>query len=186
MNIMEAIYGRRSVRNYQEEAVPKEVLNKLLEAAVMAPSASNAQPWAFAVFQDRDLLKNFSDRAKSYFLDFMKDKPDPHGYQAKLSNPRYNMFYNANTLVIIYAISDKHPAVGDCCLAAQNLMLAAHAQELGTCWIGFATPFLDSAEFKEEMNIPQAYKAVAPIIAGYPQKYSSSFSRKPAQVLAWK
>jgi nitroreductase len=64
VNIKEAIYGRRSVRDYTDRPVAKAAVEELLEAAIQAPSAINQQPWAFAVIQDKALLRNLSDRAK--------------------------------------------------------------------------------------------------------------------------
>lgn len=183
MDLMEGIYSRRSIRGYQEEPLTKEVINKLLEAATLAPSASNGQPWSFAVIRGSGAIKGYSDRAKAYLLEIMGDK-DPRGYRNALLNPDFNIFYNTGTLIIIYA---KHQGgAGDCCLAAQNLMLAAHAAGLGTCWIGMGTPFMDTKEFKSEMGIPLEYKAVAPLAAGIPAESRSGYVRNQPEIVAWK
>ncbi|TCL76386.1 nitroreductase [Hydrogenispora ethanolica] len=187
MELMEAIYQRRSIRKYKDDPVPKEVVGRLLEAATLAPSASNSQPWAFAVIQDRDRLLGYSDRAKALFLEWFKNQADPQGYLALLSKPDFNIFYDAGTLVIIYSrYGNVSPmALGDCCLAAENLMLAAHGLGLGSCWIGFATLLVNDPAFKEELGIPQDYQAVAPLILGYPEAVPSGYSRKPPEVLVW-
>jgi nitroreductase len=186
MDLMDAIQTRRSIRKYKDEPVPKETINQLLTTATLAPSASNSQPWAFVVVQDTQLLKNYSDRAKALLLQSMDDKPDTQGYKALLANPDFNIFHNAGTLIIIYASFNSPFTAGDCCLAAQNLMLAAYAQGLGTCWIGFSRLLLDNADFKQELGIPLTYKAVAPIIIGYPEISPAAVSRNPPQVLAWR
>jgi nitroreductase len=185
MDLIEAISTRRSIRKYKSDPVPKELIAKLLEAATLAPSASNSQPWSFIVIQDAGLLKNYSDRAKSLFLNYISDKPDPHNYKAILANPDFNIFYNAGTLVIIYGNGQPN-AFGDCCLAAQNLMLTAHAKGLGTCWIGFSSALFDDPSFKTELGIPQNLSAAAPLIVGYPEFTPSGFTRNPPQVLVWK
>ncbi len=186
MDLIEAIFSRRSVRNYKNEKVPKEIINKLLEIATQAPSSSNSQPWTFAVIQNPTLLKSYSDKAKKLLLKLMGDNPDPQGYRSKLSSPDFNTFYNASTLIIIYANSDRLQSTGDCSMAAQNLMLAAHSYGLGTCWIGFSTPLVNSDEFKQELGIPLTYKAVAPVILGYPDVSLSTIPKKPPEVLIWK
>ena len=186
MDLIQGIYSRRSIRKYENEAVSKETVNKLIEAATMAPSASNSQPWSFVVIQDVDLLKKYSDRSKNFFLKMMAESNDTAGYKAMLANPDFNIFYNAGTLITIYATDDGRFAAGDCSLAAQNLMLAAHAEGLGTCWIGFSIPFLDSAEAKLELGVPETYRVVAALIVGRPSVIPSGFSRKPAEILAWK
>jgi nitroreductase len=183
---MDAIYTRRSVRSYKDEAVSREMVDKLLEAATMAPNGSNAQPWAFVIIQDKVVLKKYSDQAKKTWLQRLQDRPDPQNYKKLLSNPDFNIFYNAGTLVIIYGDPGKFTAAIDCCLAAQNLMLAAHAHGLGTCWIGFSTAFFNHGDLKQELGIPTTYEAVAPVIVGYPEAVSGNFARNRPQIIAWK
>ena len=185
MDLMNALYTRRSIRKYKSVPVPKELIAKLLEAATLAPSASNSQPWSFVVIQDVELLKSYSDRAKALFLNLISDKLDPHNYKALLSNPDFNIFYNAGTLVIIYG-SNQPTAYSDCSLAAQNLMLAAHVNGLGTCWIGFSSSLFNDPSFKTELGIPQNLSAVAPIIVGYPEVIPEGFTRNSPEVLVWK
>lgn len=185
MELMQAIYSRRSIRRYKSQPVPRELVQQLLAAAVMAPSGSNAQPWSFVIIQDKELLKKYSDRAKVLALEQMRKGTDPYGYQKLLSDPDFNIFYNAGTLIIIYG--DQSPtAYVDCSLAAQNLMLAAHGLGLGSCWIGFSSALCNSPEFKEELWIPENLTAVAPLIIGYPDAIPHEFNRKEPQILVWK
>ena len=94
----------------------------------------NLLPWAFVVVQDRKLLKEFSDRSK--VLVAKADKPAR--LKERPADREFNIFYNAGTLIVICAKpAGQHP-VWDCCLAAQNLMLAAHAAGIATCPIGLA------------------------------------------------
>ncbi len=186
MNLMEAIENRRSVRSYTDKKVERAALEQLLAAAVKAPSASNSQPWAFAVIQDAALLKQYSDRAKSLLLTVISPDSPLAKYRAMLANPDFNIFYNAGTLVIIYAKPGGLESRGDCCLAAQNLMLAAHGLGLGTCWIGFAKALLDQPELKKELGVPAEYAVVAPIIVGYPQGRIPQLTRDEPQILFWK
>ncbi len=186
LNLMDAIENRRSVRTYTDKKVDRAALEKLFAAAVMAPSASNSQPWAFAVIQDAALLKEYSDRAKSHLLAGIGPDSPLAKYRAMLANPGFNIFYNAGTLVIVYAKPGGPESRGDCCLAAQNLMLAAHGHGLGTCWIGFARPFLDLPETKSALGVPAEYAVVAPIIVGYPQGRIPQLTRDEPQILFWK
>jgi nitroreductase family protein len=78
-------------------------------------------------------------------------------YRDQLSKPGFDIFYGAPLLIVIAATSDARQSAEDCCLAAQNLMLAAHGMGLGTCCIGFARPWLNLAETKVEIRIPTAY-----------------------------
>lgn len=186
MDIFEAIRTRRSIRNFTEEPVPKAMVEQLLENAILAPSSSNSQPWNFVVIQDKELLKSYSDRAKTLMLKTMESHSDPYNYIERLSNPDFNIFYNAGTLIIIYSKSQSALRAGDCCLAAQNLMLSAHANGLGTCWIGFSLQLINSPEFKKELGIPEKYNGVAPLILGYPVELPAPTPRKPVEIITWK
>ncbi|SDF24775.1 nitroreductase family protein [Sporolituus thermophilus] len=186
MELFDAIQSRRSVRNYSPQAVSKDLLLQLLEAAVQAPSAMNSQPWAFAVIQDRELLNHYSDRAKAFLLSQMDQHPPLTKYRTALANPDFNIFYNAGTLLIVYAVPNGPHPEEDCCLAAQNIMLAAHGLGLGTCWIGFARPLLNLPEVKAELGVPAEYQAVAPLIVGYPASPVPPIPKKPPQILLWR
>lgn len=183
MELMEAIRTRRSVRKYTDQKVDNSIVEQLLDAAVQAPSASNSQPWAFAVIQDRSWLETFSTRAKSHLLSMVDQDPAIAHYKGMLSNADFNIFYNAGTLVVIYAKPITPYSYGDCCLAAQNLMLAAHDMGLGTCWIGFAHGLLDTQEVKAEFGIPTEYTVAAPLILGYPDGKQPQLSKKPPEIL---
>lgn len=185
MELIEAIYKRRAVRSYTDRAVDQETIHKLLQAAVQAPSAINIQPWAFAVVQDRGLLKQYSDRARAYFLQ-MLGTTIPAELHEMVTDPSFNIFYNAGTLILVCATSGEQAAAEDCCLAAQNLMLAACDQGLGTCPIGFARPWLDLPEVKTELGIPADYTPITPFILGYPTELPPPVARREPKILFWK
>jgi len=71
MDIIDAIYHRRSVRDYKPDAVSRELIDALVAAAVHAPSAMNLQPWAFIVIEGRDALSRYAERAKRHLLETM-------------------------------------------------------------------------------------------------------------------
>jgi nitroreductase len=187
MELMEAIYGRRAVRSYTNKEVPRQAIRTLAEAAVQAPCALNKQAWAFGVFQGRELLKDFSDRAKLHFLEKFSPGSDPHvRTREMLTDPEYNIFYDAATLIVVFANPDGGQfAVGSCYLAAQNLMLAAHGMGLGTCPIGFAQSWLDLDEVKTELGIPVQYTAVLPMILGYPAGIPEKPARSQPEIFNW-
>jgi nitroreductase len=187
MDVMTAIYGRRAVRDYLDRAVARPVLVQLVEAAIQAPSALNFQPWAFGIYQGKSRLQDYSERARMHFLATFSAGADPHGrMRAMIEEPGFNLFYTAATLLVIYARPGGGGfAAGDCCLAGQNLMLAAHATGLATSPIGFAQPWLDLAEIKEEMGIPSEYTAVLPLIIGYPAHLPDPVPRRAPEFTSW-
>ena len=186
MELKQAVHTRRSIRNYSPEPVSREQVSEILNAAVQAPSAMNSQPWAFAIIQDAAYLKTLSERSKAFLLSVMENMPVLEKYRPAMTNEEFNIFYNASTLIIIYAKPEGPHPEEDCCLAAQNIMLTTHDLGLGSCWIGFARPLLNQPELKKELGIPAEYTAVAPLIIGYPAGKSVDLPKKEPEILFWK
>ena len=158
----------------------------LLETSVKAPTATNSQPWAFTIIQDINLLQEISTSGKKDVLNLINQYDTPlKRYSKLMSDEKFNLFYNAETLIIISGkTSTLHP-IEDCSLVAHNLMLYAHNQGLGTCWIGFATHYLNLPEVKTRLKIPEEYTVIAPIIIGYPENEQPPVPKKPPQILNW-
>jgi nitroreductase len=183
MDLKEAIYGRRAVREFTTELVKEEVLRKLVDAAVQAPSAVNQQPWLFTVVQDKALLARISNEAKAHMLKTSMVAASPHFHDI-LNNPEFDIFYHAPALIVISAVADSNWAVEDCSLAAENLMLTACAEGLGTCWIGFAQSWLGTPDGKAALKLVGGNVPVAPIIVGHPGKATAPVPRN-APKISW-
>jgi nitroreductase len=183
---MEAIYERRAVRAFTPRKVEKERVLELIEAAIQAPSAVNQQPWAFAVVQDAALLGRISERSKQLSLAELRPGTPLWEHRAMLQDPAFDVFYDGTTLILVCARPGIWPANEDCCLAAQNLMLAAHAIGLGTCPIGFARAALNEPQIKIELALPADHSVVMPILVGYPRERPERPPRREACILAWK
>ena len=145
MEVFEAIQRRKSVRTYTKTPVPEEKLGKILEAARLAPSAENIQPWYFIVVTDHEKRKQI---AKSgVFAEFLDEAP-----------------------VVIVGCGDRKASpkwyVIDVAIAMQNMVLAATAEGLGTCWIGS----FDEGLVKRLLKIPERFEVVALLTVGYPRK----------------
>jgi nitroreductase len=182
MDLNEAITGRRAVREYTEEAVDDRTIRRLIDAAVHAPSAVNQQPWTFTVLRDQSLLDRVSRDAKSHVLATMPASPHSDHFRSLLNDPNFHIFYRAPVLILISASAEGPWIVEDCALAAENLMLAAYAAGLGTCWIGFAQSFLNTADGKDVLGLPAAWVSVAPIIVGHPKAAPPPVPRKEPEV----
>jgi nitroreductase len=182
MDVIEAIHERWSVRAFTRETVASELVDALVSAAVRAPSAMNLQPWAFVIIEGQDALQSYSDRAKRHLVDTMQSDSPLFQYRDRLASPTFDIFYGAPLLIVIAATSSMSQASEDCCLAAQNLMLAAQGMGLGTCCIGFARPWLSLAVTKAELGIPPAYAPITPIVVGHPKTGAPAVSRKRPEV----
>ena len=168
MDVFEAIKGRRSVRDFANKTVDDETIRDLIAVASQAPSAVNRQPWTFTVVRDRKVLDHISQGAKALMLSTLGVGEEAEHFRALLAKPEFHVFYNAPALVVISANAPGPWTVENCALAAENLMLAAHARGMGTCWIGFAQSYLGTADGRATLGIPEAWEPVAPVILGYP------------------
>ena len=182
MKATEAIYARRSVREFTPDIVPESTIRQLIEAAIQAPSAVNTQPWAFVVVQDPDLLAEISKRA----IDIIKERMFPEKLGGELGEPGWNIFYNASTLVVVCSRPEGEHPDWDCCLAAENLLLAARDRGVGACTIGSAWPALSEPDIKNRLGIPENYQPIIPIIIGFPKEFPPAPARNPAEILSWK
>lgn len=178
MKIDEAISGRRSVREYTTQPVDKKAIDRLIEAAILAPNAVNQQPWTFTVVRDQSLLDRVSQAAKAHML----ARPHSDHFHTLLSDPKFQIFYHAPVLILISAAKQGPWIVEDCALAAENLMLSAYAAGLGSCWIGFAQGYLATPEGKQALGLPDATVPVAPIIVGHPKAVPPQVPRNKPEV----
>jgi nitroreductase len=191
LSLIDAIQLRHAVRSYRPDAIDERRVRALLDAATHAPTAMHQEPWQFVVVQNRALLKRLSDRAKllagaqASHHTLVNRPGGAGGVASPLSDPDFNIFYDAGVLVVICAKPANDFVTADCWLAAENLMLAACADGLGTCCIGFAVPVLNSPEAKAELGIPADVHAFAPIIVGVPRGDVGPVPRKPPVILNW-
>jgi nitroreductase len=182
MQLMEAIVTRRATRKFRDEPVPQERIECSIQAANLAPSSMNRQPWAFAVLADADRIADYGERARQWLLQILPENAETAGLLHLLRDSDYALFHGAPVLVLILATSAGQQAAEDCCLAGQNFMLAACDEGLGTCWIGLARPWLNLPAIKSELKIPENYHVVAPIILGYPAGPPEMHERNPVEI----
>jgi nitroreductase len=179
--VLDAIYKRRSVRNYQEKQIPPETIQALLVAAAMAPSARDRQPAHFTIVEGAGNLKQL---AKEALARHGRIKAAAILSTLKLRKTD-SIFYNAPVLIIISGPKGQAYLHDDLNLAAQNLMLAAHSMGLGTCYIGLAMPLNTSSGARKELGIPDSFEIVAPIICGYPATQEKHIPERRPKILKW-
>ena len=149
MDVYKVIATRKSVRAYLDKDVPEEVIARLLEAARLAPSASNRQEWRFVVVRDPETRKRLVGAA--------------HGQQ---------FVGQAPVVLACCAETDGHvmPCGHQCypidvAIAVDHITLCAAAEGLGTCWIGA----FDEEQVRQILSIPSQIRVVALLPVGYPQ-----------------
>jgi len=154
MSLIDVILNRRSIRRYTSDSIPEDVLHKILEAGRLAPSAGNRQPWHFIVVTDPE-IKN------------------------KLSQGRWNWFIKDSALTIVGCGYVDTPyarrwSTIDVTIALQNMVIAAQAQGLGSCWIGD----FKQREVKKILGIPKNLKVIALVSFGYPAEHPEPREKK--------
>jgi nitroreductase len=183
--VIETLKSRRAIRSYEDQAVPDSALKTMLEAATYAPSAINVQPWKFTIVTNKAEMKRLSDLAKPTLIQMLPDVGDEGlvGLKKRLSDPKYNIFYNAPLLVFVSGVKSAY-TVYDCSMAAQNMMLAAYTLGIGSCWIGTAVPTANDPKIKSGLGVPEDYDVHAAIIFGYPKGgFPKAPPKHPAVVL---
>lgn len=184
--VIECINTRASVRNYKDEKIPDEVITKLLNLGFRGPNAMNRQALAFAVVENRDVAKKYSDRAKALRIEgeAMKSEPNENLIEM-LSDENYNVFFNSPVQIFIFSSPEGVKPVEDGIVAAQNITLAAHSMGYGTCFIGFAQGLGRDCEFRKELNAPQDYTYITAMTLGVPAEETPVTSRKDLNILSW-
>ena len=164
--VIETIMTRRSIRAYKNQAVPKELLDQVLECGIYAANAMNAQQWEVRVVTSEEWLNSATAAAK----EAAKGTPAESMY----SDPSFkNMFRNAPAVIFIGHKPGMFTQV-DCGLMAGNIMLAAKSLGLGTvCMASPVGTFLNQpvgASFRESLSFSEGYEPLICIGIGYPDE----------------
>jgi F420 biosynthesis protein FbiB-like protein len=193
------IQERRSIRRFDGSAIPSETLQRVLEAATMAPSAHNRQPWRFVILtalEDKRSLANAL--GEELRQDRLADGDDPGQIEKDVTQSIERI--TKAPVVVIACLSmeamDVYPderrktaeyimAVQGVSMAAQNLLLAAHAEGLGACWL--CAPLFTKDEVREELSLPDGWDPQGLIILGYPAEAGKERPRRPLEeVSQWR
>ncbi len=166
-SILDIIQKRLSIRAYQDRQLPEATVKALLEAARHAPTARNLQELEYRVITRPALLQKLSDGIAAVLKREGAGIPPPRpGTPPPPARPHF--FYRAPLLVLVIGPADNHFIYTDAALAAQNMMLYATAQNLGSCFIGMATFIEKDPALRAELHIGDQQKIAAAVIAGYP------------------
>lgn len=179
MDVFETIRSRRSVREYKSDPVPREDIEKVLDAARMAPTSGNQQPWKFLVIESREQIDSLKDACIAAALDRYKDNEEYKGEEAqaelkKKAGEYYAKVFSAPVYIVILTdTQSKYPTynIHDGPLAAGYLMLAARALGYGTVYM---TDSISEEITTSVLNIPERYKRVCITPLGIPVEWPES------------
>ena len=184
-DIFETIAHRRSIRRFSEKQIEEAHLQQIMQAGLYAPSAGGRQGVIFAVCQDKAVNERLGriKRANSHphmatTTSYVSREQPSIADDAKITNA----FYDAPTVITMFAPKDFLFSKEDCALAAENMMLAADALGIGSCYIGqgweaFADPF--GQEILKQWNVPTDRYAVMQLLLGYPREGDPHPTPKP-------
>jgi nitroreductase len=184
MEFKEILEKRRSVRDFEDRAVPLDTIREIIADSIKAPNASNLQPWKFIIVSNRAMIKKISDDSKRTIIAGIEKDPNSpmKGYLEILKNENFNVFYNAPCLVAITGRLKGATIALDCGLLAAYFMLSAASRGLGTCFVAQGAEARDP-DLLKEIGLPEGYRIWAPIIMGYPKSIPPMPERKEPDIL---
>lgn len=174
---LNTIYQRRAVRKFKEQAVAKEIIEQVIAAGRMAPSAINMQPWKFYVLTNKETIKTFGGAIKHGMVKgFLKSGIKQiitniigtlhMGHKTDFVQQDDMVFHGAPVVIFIASSKSNEWAPIDVGMCAQNMMLAAKSLGLDTCPIGMAR-YIEYTDTYEQLRIPMGEHVNLAIILGY-------------------
>lgn len=157
MDFLEVLKTRRSVREYSDKQIPRELLEKMVEAARFSPTARNVQPWEFIVITEAPTLRKLSELAQN------------------------GRFLSSGKACIAVFCADTKYYLEDGCAATCNILLAAAALGIGSCWVaGDKKPYC--AGVAKILNVPANFKLVSLIALGFPKSKDCFYIAKKREL----
>jgi nitroreductase len=157
---IEVLKSRRSIRTYTQQPVPRSVIEEIVDCARMAPTAMNDQPWDFVVVTARERLVQI---------------PPMLGHAEFIANAAF---------AVLVLARDSNCAVEDCSAATENLLIAAAAHGLGSCWVA-GTKQAYGPIVAKAFGAPADRQLIAIVSIGYPADEPTVDKRTLSDVLHW-
>lgn len=199
------IISRRSIRQFKDEPVPRAMIERIIDLARYAPSASNSQNVGYIIITDRRLIEstaaglfslgnrlynatkkgigrlfvNLTGLSKNRYLKVMD-----YAQEQNARTGRDFVLYNAPVLILIHAPKRQPFASDNCNIAATTMINYAHTLGLGTCFTGILTLALRfNGRLRKKLGVPKNGRVYAALVMGYPQyRYTNTVSRKIPEV----
>jgi len=174
MDALEALVTRRSTRNYKPDPVEQEKINKILEAGRQAPSGGNNQTSHFFVIRNREVLDKLIVMTEKAFaaMEVTENTYASMKYSINASKKGGYVFcYNAPLLIVVANRKDYGNNIADCACAIENMMVAANALDLGSCWINqlkWLNEEPEIVEYLRSFGMKEDERVYGAVIIGYP------------------
>ncbi|GAB1483349.1 nitroreductase family protein [Treponema sp.] len=161
MDAIQAIKSRVSIRKYKNLEVPKNVLEELVDCGRLAPSGYNNQPWVFVVITDQQIRDKIAEAV------------------------RYGKFIaEAGACIAVFCNKNARTILEDACAATENIIIAARAHNLGSCWVN--SYHKEHSSFVEKiLNCPKDFELMTLIAIGVPAEERKTMKKPIAEVIRW-
>ena len=165
MDVYEAMRQRRSVRKFEDRVIADDVLARVLDAGILAPTGRNRQEWKYVVVREAEAKQRLADASEQAFI------AKAQAVVAVVSlDPDREMFCGIQAGPV------------DCAIVIDHMTLAATAEGLGSCWIGH----FDQDKCRDILEVPAPAKIIEMLVLGYPADIASPKQRKaPAELICW-
>jgi len=188
LNVTGLIQQRRHKQDLKQQKINHAAILDLLDAAIHGIAQSRKEHWAFVIIQDGNTLHRLFERAS---MSLEKDVQADLGSKDKLMPERFqpaelNGFYSDKALVAVCGKSADHYVASDCWQIARNLIIAAEAKGLESGVTAHLAPILNTAEWKQELDIASGIHVFVPLILRVVGKNRTINPRIHAEVISWK
>lgn len=161
MDVLEAIKSRVSIRRYKNIPIAKEILSEIVDCARLAPSGYNHQSWMFVVVTDENIKGSIAEAAQ--WGRFIKD---------------------AGACIAVFCKKGEETMVEDACAATENMIIAARAFDLGTCWVN-SHKKSHSEKVKTILKCPPEYELITLLAIGYHEQHRAPSKKPLEEVIRW-
>ena len=203
--VIEAISNRMSIRSYKPKPIPKDIIKTIIQAGNQAPSRGREeekegkkiftfQPWRFVVVEDTDFKQKLLETTLPFWKKMTESMKETHPemyeqvmmqYEA-MPEPKDMVYYSAP--VILFVIGPAGFAVS-CALACENIMIAATALGLGSCYVGFGSMVKGNDEVVQALELKDDERIYGPIVLGYPKDEPAALAsirpKKKEPIMKW-
>lgn len=190
--LLQLIHTRRSIRQFEPRPVPRSLIERLVEAACWAPSAHNRQPWRFVVLDEEGRKRQLAEAMGARLTDDLRaDGLEEVQIARDVARSRRRLTGAPVLLLVCLSMQDmdRYPdpvrqqyerlmAAQSVAMAAQNLLLVAHAEGLGACWL--CAPLFCPDVVRETLSLPEAFEPQGVIALGYPAEQRTK-TREPLE-----
>ena len=187
MDALEAIFTRRSTRNFSPDMVDPEKIEKIIEAGRRAPCGGNTQTNHFIVIRDPEIIKNLIVMTERAFAKMEAEENTYASLKHSIAASKkggYIFCYNAPVLIITANHRDYGNNIADCACAIENMMIAANALDLGSCWINqlkWLNEDPDLLDYLRGLGLKEEEQVYGSVIIGYPATEDGLPNRSPRE-----